>query len=74
LKTLGKYEYFGQYGVITKIVVNKTKAYNPNGPNGPSYSAYITYSQPQEASICILSIDNTIAEEHLLRASFGTTK
>src|SRR5574343_1898016 len=71
---LMKGEYYGQYGNITKMIVNKNKAYNPNGPKGPSYSAYITFSTAQEASICILSIDNTIVDEHVLRASFGTTK
>ena len=54
--------------------MNKTKAYNPSGPNGPSYSAFVTYSTPQEASISILSIDNTFIDDHLIRASFGTTK
>lgn len=67
-------EYFGQYGTITKIVVNKNKAYNQNSPKGPSYSAYITYSKPYEASIAILSLDNMIIDDHLIRASFGTTK
>lgn len=54
--------------------MNKNKAYNPNGPNGPSYSAYITYSSPCEASLAILAIDNIEADDHILRASFGTTK
>lgn len=67
-------EYFGQYGSITKTVVNKNKAYNANNPKGPSYSAYITYAKPAEASIAILSLDNIIIDEHLIRASFGTTK
>lgn len=71
---LMKREYFGQYGTITKIVVNKTKAYNQNSPYGPSYSAYVTFSKPQEASIAILSLDETIIDNHLVRASFGTTK
>jgi len=71
---LGKFEYFGQYGTILKIVVNKTKAYNPNGPNGPSYSAYISYNTSQEASIAILAIDNIEIDDHILRASYGTTK
>jgi len=56
------------------MVVNKTKAYNPDGPKGPSYSAYVTYSTPQEASLSILSIDNTFIDDHLIRASFGNTK
>jgi CCR4-NOT transcription complex subunit 4 len=69
-----KKEYFGQYGNITKLIVNKNKAYNPNGPKGPSYSAYITFSTHQESSIAILSIDNSIVDDHILRASYGTTK
>jgi len=69
-----KKEYFGQYGTITKIVVNKNKAYNPGNPKGPSFSAYVTYSKPHEASIAILNLDGVVVEDHLIRASFGTTK
>ena len=71
---LSKYEYLGQYGTIIKTVVNKNKAYNQNNIYGPSYSAYVTYSKPSEASIAILSLDNTKIDNHLIRASFGTTK
>ena len=68
------YEYFGQYGTIQKIVVNQSKAYNQGSPYGPSFSAYITYSKPSEASIAILSLDDTIIDNHCIRASFGTSK
>ena len=71
---LNKYEYLGQYGTIIKIVVNKNKAYNQNSPHGPSYSAYVTFSKPCEASIAILSLDDKMIDNHLIRASFGTTK
>ena len=74
IKKLEKYEYLGQYGKILKIVINKKKAYNKNNKFGPSYSAYITYNEPYEASIAILSLDNIIIDNHLIRASFGTTK
>ena len=59
---------------IIKTVVNKNKAYNQNNIYGPSYSAYVTYSKPSEASIAILSLDNTKIDNHVIRASFGTTK
>ena len=71
---LNKYEYLGQYGNIIKIVVNRNKAYNSNSPHGPSYSAYVTYSKPYEASIAILSLDDKMIDNHIIRASFGTTK
>src|SRR5689334_5672278 len=57
-------EYFGQYGTITKTVVNKNKAYNSNNPKGPSFSAYVTYSKPYEASVAILALDDVIIDEH----------
>jgi CCR4-NOT transcription complex subunit 4 len=71
---LSKREYFGQYGSIMKIVVNKNKAYNQNNPKGPSYSAYVTYVKAFESSVAILSLDSVMVDDHLIRASFGTTK
>ena len=71
---LSKYEYLGQYGTIEKIVVNKNRAYNQNSPHGPFYSAYVTFSKPSEASIAILSLDDNIIDNHLIRVCFGTTK
>ena len=58
-QTLTKPEYFSQYGKITKIVVNKGNAFNPDGHNGPSFSAYITYSNDIEASTAILVINGS---------------
>ncbi len=71
---LMKYEYLGQYGKILKIIINKKKAYNQGSKFGPTYSAYITYNEPSEASIAILSIDKIMIDNHLIRANFGTTK
>ncbi|KAL4442839.1 hypothetical protein ABPG74_010728 [Tetrahymena malaccensis] len=71
---LQSYQYFGQYGNIQKIVVNKNNIYNPKGPNGPSYSAYITYSEEKEASLSILGAENFKIFDRIIRASYGTTK
>lgn len=51
---LEKYEYFGQYGKISKIVVNKGNAYNATSGSGPSFSAYITFVREIEAAIAIM--------------------
>ena len=51
--TLKGPEYFGQYGDLTKVVVNTNNVYNANR-GGPSYSAYLTYSHPRESAIAIL--------------------
>ena len=73
-KELRNFEYFGQYGKIIKLLINKTKTYNLNGINGPSYSCYITYSNETESSIAILALNNAIINNHLIKASYGTTK
>ena len=46
-------EYFGQYGDLTKVVVNTNSPYNATKA-GPSYSAYLTFSHPRESAIAIL--------------------
>jgi CCR4-NOT transcription complex subunit 4 len=71
---LKSYEYFGQYGKIIKLVINKDKTYNSNGPYGPSYACYITYSSEAESSLAILSLDNCTIDKHEIKASYGTTK
>ena len=71
---LKTYEYFGQYGKIIKLVINKNKIYNSNSPNGPSYTCYITYSSEVESSLAILSMDNYTIDNHEIRANYGTNK
>ena len=71
---LKSYEYFGQYGKILKLVINKNKTYNSNGSNGPSYTCFITYSSEEESSLAILSLDNCIIDKHEIKANYGTTK
>ena len=54
-EALKSVEYFGQYGDLTKVVVNTNNVYTANR-GGPSYSAYLTYSHPRESAIAILVI------------------
>ncbi|KAI3654704.1 hypothetical protein MP228_000084 [Amoeboaphelidium protococcarum] len=73
---LRSYEYFGQYGRILKIVVNK-KSYGANQSDRKeqhSYGVYITYARKEDAARCIQTVDGTVFEGKVLRASYGTTK
>ena len=64
-------EYFGQYGVITKIVlVSKKDKLNLENQN----SAYITFLTKEQASYAILAVDSIKINEKLVRAFFGTSK
>lgn len=67
---LSQIEYFGQYGKIQKILLSS----KTNETNKKTFSVYITYSNEQEASFAILSVDSLLIEGKLVRAFFGTTK
>lgn len=64
-------EYFGQYGKIAKLVVNKK---NASGPNGGYVGAYVTYHRKEDAARAIAAVDGSVNEGRVLRASYGTTK
>lgn len=67
-----KYEYFGQYGKIISIIVNKENAFTSSIKDDAggestsstksqiSYAAYITFSSPQDASLAILALDQCV--------------
>ena len=64
-------EYFGQYGVITKIILTSKidKKYNKK-----ANSAYLTFANYEQAAYAILSVDSIKIDNQLVRAFFGTTK
>lgn len=66
-------EYFGQYGHIVKIVVNKN-GYAQDSKSEMTYSAYVSFVSPKDASFALLAIDNTEINGHVIRSSYGTTK
>jgi hypothetical protein len=81
-------EYFGQYGRIVKIVVNRrnltgsrgTTSSNGNGgatstsSSGPSASAYVTFVRKEDAAKAIAGIDGSVFDGRVIRATYGTTK
>ena len=68
--TLRGGDYFGQYGKINKIVVNKKT--HPNGQ--PTVGVYITYARKEDAAKAIQAVDGSVNDARVLRASYGTTK
>ena len=71
--TLIKKEYLGQYGSIQKIIINKS-GYLKNESDYPTYSSYITYSSEIEASLALLTLNNSNHFNHKLNACYGTNK
>lgn len=71
-ETLSKYEYFGQYGPIKKIVVNNSCVHPPF--QKPTVSAYVTFQNIEDAWECIYAFENFSLNGHNLKASFGTSK
>ncbi|KAF9138988.1 transcriptional repressor proteinral negative regulator of transcription subunit 4 [Linnemannia schmuckeri] len=75
--TLRQHEYFGQYGKIAKVVINRRNAPMPvagSSPGQASVGVYITYVRKEDAAKAIAAIDGSIWDGKILRASYGTTK
>ncbi|KAL3769741.1 hypothetical protein ACHAWO_009913 [Cyclotella atomus] len=69
---LRKPEYFGQYGKIAKIVINRN--HNPGDPRRASASAYVTFVHKEDTLACILALDGFYYDGRNIRASYGTSK
>lgn len=77
-------EYFGQFGRIVKIVVNRRNTGAPLPPSATagsggtatttSGSAYVTYGRAEEAARAIAYVDGSVFDGRILRATYGTTK
>ena len=63
-------EFFGQYGKIQKIVVNK----RVNGNGNPGVGVYVTFARKEDAARCIAAVDGSMNDGKYLRAAYGTTK
>eukprot|EP00917_Polyrhabdina_sp_WS-2016_P026884 GHVP01057559.1.p1 GENE.GHVP01057559.1~~GHVP01057559.1.p1 ORF type:complete len:905 (-),score=141.23 GHVP01057559.1:119-2833(-) len=71
-------EFFGQYGRILHIVVNRSPHTSTistgSGAAGQTFCAYVTYATKEEAFAAVKDVSNGTFEGKVLRASFGTTK
>lgn len=61
-------EFFGQFGVIKKLVIKNRSM------TDQSVSAYITFEKEANATKCITDIDESLLEGRLLKCTYGTTK
>jgi hypothetical protein len=73
---LKEYEFFGQFGKMVKISVNRSNQYmsTSSAKHGPTGSAYVTYKRSEDALTCIKSIDGAFWKGRPVKACFGTTK
>ena len=71
--TLKKPEYFGQYGRIAKMVLNRTHA-TAGDPRRATASAYVTFVHKEDTLACILALDGFHIDGRNIRASYGTSK
>ena len=62
-------EFFGQFGMIKKLVVNK-KLYNLDS----TVSAYITFKTEKEAYEAIAETDESVLDSKIVKSTYGTTK
>lgn len=62
--------FFGQYGKIQKIVINRRTNLNGN----PGLGVYVTFARKEDAARCIAAVDGSMNDGKYLRATYGTTK
>ena len=70
-KILASEEFFGQYGLITQIILTNKTAHKAKKR---SNSAYISFYTCEQAAYAVLSVDSIKIDIKLVRACFGTTK
>ena len=70
---LRRYEYFGQYGELKKIVINNSANHTSNSQK-LTVSAYITFENIDDAKECIYAFENFSLNGHPIKASYGTSK
>jgi len=67
--------YFGQYGRVAKILINKRSSSNKFGHGDSSIGVYVTYQSKEDAARAIVAIDGSKEPGgRIIRASYGTTK
>ncbi|KAJ2853345.1 transcriptional repressor general negative regulator of transcription subunit 4, partial [Coemansia erecta] len=71
-ETLRSHDYFGQFGRINKIVVNRRQT--GSSSHHPTVGVYVTYATKEDATRAINAVDGSMLEGRVLRATFGTTK
>jgi len=72
LTLAASFQHFGQYGKISKVVLNRGT--NIADPRRNSASAYVTFTHASDALCCILCLDGFWVDGRNIRASFGTSK
>lgn len=70
-ETLQSYNFIGQYGKITKILVNKETTKNKKRH---TFSAYVYFERELDCAIAILSLNGFRINNQILNASFGMTR
>ncbi|KAI8968508.1 hypothetical protein BDF20DRAFT_839609 [Mycotypha africana] len=71
-------DYFGQFGKISKVVINKKPTLPPSqisiNSALPSAAVYVTYYRKEDAAKAIAAVDGSLIADRVVRASYGTTK
>jgi RNA recognition motif-containing protein len=61
-------DYFGQFGKISKIVINKRPALPASQMTSlPSAAVYVTYYRKEDAAKAIAAVDGTVIADRVVR-------
>ncbi|KAJ1969938.1 transcriptional repressor general negative regulator of transcription subunit 4 [Dimargaris xerosporica] len=67
-ETLRQPEYFGQFGKINKMVINRRLNHSSTaGSQAVSYGIYITYDRKEDAAKAIAAVDGSVSDGRTLK-------
>lgn len=71
---LSRPDYFGQFGKITNLVINKEK--DPDNPTSSAliHSCHVTFNDDSEAALALLACSKGRLSNFGLKVTFGTKK
>jgi CCR4-NOT transcription complex subunit 4 len=66
--------YFGQYGKIISLIINRKHLFHTKTSQNPTVSCYVTYELEKDAEKTIRAMNRIYLDSCLLTASYGTNK
>eukprot|EP00976_Prorocentrum_cordatum_P109361 1195006-Prorocentrum_minimum.AAC.3 len=71
VQILKRSDYFGKYGKIIKVSVNRNGVYSSIHGGAATGSAYITFVRDDDAIKCIQMVDGTMVDGKVLRLNIA---
>jgi RNA recognition motif-containing protein len=70
-EVLRQHDYFGQYGKITKVVINRRGGSQTSPLTATNNGVYITFEKKSDAAASIDAVDGSVCDGRMIRGMVG---